>query len=274
MVSEVELNNGVRIPQLGYGVYRIPDGDVAGAVHRAFEAGYRSIDTATLYGNERGVGQAVRESGLPREDVFVTTKLWNTEHGHDEALRAFEGSLRELGLDCVDLYLIHWPVPSRDRYVDTWRALEKIASDGRARAIGVSNFQAPHLRRLIDETGVVPAVNQIELHPWLQQPKLRAFHEEHGIATEAWSPIARGGERLSGSEVISTVARKHGKTPAQVVLRWHIELGHIAIPKSVTPERIKQNIDVFDFEFDEQDVAGFATLEAGERLGPHPDTHS
>ncbi|RBM23613.1 oxidoreductase [Prauserella sp. PE36] len=274
MVSEVELNNGVRIPQLGYGVYRIPDGDVAGAVHRAFEAGYRSIDTATLYGNERGVGQAVRESGLPREDVFVTTKLWNTEHGHDEALRAFEGSLRQLGLDYVDLYLIHWPVPSRDRYVDTWRALEKIASDGRARAIGVSNFQVPHLRRLIDETGVVPAVNQIELHPWLQQPKLRAFHEEHGIATEAWSPIARGGERLSGSEVISTVARKHGKTPAQVVLRWHIELGHIAIPKSVTPERIKQNIDVFDFEFDEQDVAGFATLEAGERLGPHPDTHS
>ncbi|MBK1788761.1 aldo/keto reductase [Prauserella cavernicola] len=274
MVSEVELNNGARIPQLGFGVYKIPDDEVVTAVTTAFEAGYRSIDTATLYRNERGVGQAVAKSGLAREDVFVTTKLWNTDQGYDEALRAFDASLGELALDYVDLYLIHWPVPSKDRYVDTWRALEKIASDGRARTIGVSNFQVAHLERLIAETGVVPAVNQIELHPWLQQAELRAFHAEHGIATEAWSPIARGGERLADNEVIGAAARKHGKTPAQVVLRWHLELGTIVIPKSVTPERIAQNIDVFDFELDQDDLAAFATLEAGERLGPDPDTLS
>lgn len=271
-VPTVELNNGVRMPQLGFGVYKVPDAEATDTVLTAFEAGYRSVDTATLYRNERGVGEAVAKSGLPREELFVTTKLWNTEHGYDAALRAFDVSLRELSLDYVDLYLIHWPVPSKDLYVDTWRALEKIASDGRARAIGVSNFQVPHLKRLMKETGVTPAVNQIELHPWLQQPELRAFHEENGIATEAWSPIARGGARLTGSEVISTVARKHGKTPAQVVLRWHVEMGHVVIPKSVTPARIAENIDVFDFELDEQDIAGFATLESGDRLGPHPDT--
>ncbi|PXY28186.1 aldo/keto reductase [Prauserella muralis] len=271
-VPTVELNNGVRMPQLGFGVYKVPDAEATDTVLTAFEAGYRSVDTATLYRNERGVGEAVAKSGLPREELFVTTKLWNTEHGYDAALRAFDVSLRELALDYVDLYLIHWPVPSKDLYVDTWRALEKIASDGRARAVGVSNFQVPHLQRLIDETGVTPAVNQIELHPWLQQPELRTFHEENGIATEAWSPIARGGERLSGSEVISTVARKHGKTPAQVVLRWHLEMGHVVIPKSVTPARIAENIDVFDFELDEHDIAAFATLESGDRLGPHPDT--
>jgi len=269
MVPTIRLNNDVELPALGFGVYKLPDGEVEAAMRVAMEAGYRSFDTATLYGNERGVGAAVRSSGLPREELFVTTKLWNTEHGYDAALRAFDGSLELLGLDYVDLYLIHWPVPSQDRYVETWRALQKILADGRARAIGVSNFQIPHLRRLVDETDVVPAVNQIELHPGLQQAALRAFHEERGIVTEAWSPLARG--RKLDSEVVQTVARKHGKTPAQVVLRWHIEMGHMVIPKSATPSRIRENFDIFDFELDAQDIAGFATLESGDRLGPHPD---
>ncbi|WP_205660605.1 aldo/keto reductase [Amycolatopsis antarctica] len=270
MVPTVQLNDGNHMPRLGFGVYKIPDEETVRAVHTAFEAGYRGIDTATLYRNERGVGEAVRTGGLPREDLFVTTKLWNTEHGHDSALRAFDRSMSELGLDYVDLYLIHWPVPAQDRYVETWKALEKIQADGRARSIGVSNFQIPHLRRLLDEADVVPAVNQIEAHPHLQQTALRRFHEQNGIVTEAWSPLARGGEVLE-SEVVRTVARKHGKTPAQVVLRWHIEMGHVVIPKSATPRRIAENIDVFDFELDQQDVAGFATLELDRRLGPNPD---
>lgn len=273
MVPTVELNNGVRIPQVGFGVYKIPDDEVVDALGTAFDAGYRSVDTATLYRNERGVGVAVAQSGLPREEVFVTTKLWNTDHGYDRAMRAFDTSLSLLGLDYVDLYLIHWPVATTDRYVQTWRALEKLAADGRARAIGVSNFQVEHLRRLLEETDVVPAVNQIEVHPWLQQPQLRTFHAAHGIATEAWAPIARGGARL-GDEVLDRLARKHGKTPAQVVLRWHIELGHVVIPKSVTPARIAENIDVFDFELDEPDLAAMATLDAGQRTGPHPDAMS
>ncbi|GAB3724260.1 aldo/keto reductase [Amycolatopsis oliviviridis] len=270
MVTGIRLNNGTSLPQLGFGVYKIGDDVVAGAIRTAIEAGYRAIDTATLYANERGVGDAVRTSGLPREELFVTTKLWNTEHGYDSALRAFDTSLEELGLEYVDLYLIHWPLPSQDKYVETWRALEKIASGGRAKAIGVSNFQIPHLERLIEETGTVPAVNQIECHPWLQQPLLREFHEKHGIATEAWGPLARGGELLA-DEKITTIAEKHGKTPAQVVLRWHIEMNHLVIPKSVTPERIKANIDVFDFALDAHDTAAIATLEQGKRLGPDPD---
>ncbi|NIH88198.1 aldo/keto reductase [Amycolatopsis granulosa] len=269
MVPSIRLNNDVELPALGFGVYKLADGDVGAAMRVAIEAGYRSFDTATLYGNERGVGAALRASGLPREELFVTTKLWNTEHGYDSALRAFDGSRKLLGLDYVDLYLIHWPVPRQDRYVETWRALEKILADGGARAIGVSNFQVPHLERLIAETEVVPAVNQIELHPGLQQPALRAFHAEHGIVTEAWSPLARG--RQLDSEVVTTVARKHGKTPAQVVLRWHIEMGHMVIPKSATPSRIRENIDIFDFELDAQDIAGFATLQSGDRHGPHPE---
>jgi 2,5-diketo-D-gluconate reductase A len=270
MVPAIALNNDVQMPVLGFGVYKIPDDEVERAVHTALEAGYRSIDTATLYKNERGVGAAMRDSGLPREELFVTTKLWNTEHGHDKALAAFDRSLRELGLDYVDLYLIHWPLPGEDKYVETWQALEKILADGRARAIGVSNFQQPHLQRLLDETDVVPVVNQIELHPNLQQPALRGFHEKKGIITEAWSPLARGGELLA-HEVIRTIARKHGKSPAQVVLRWHVEMGHVVIPKSVTPERITENIDIFDFQLDSQDIAAIATLENGTRLGPHPD---
>ncbi|GAB3007669.1 aldo/keto reductase [Amycolatopsis acidiphila] len=262
MVPAIQLNNDVRMPSLGFGVYKIPDREVERAVHTAIEAGYRSIDTATLYRNERGVGAAVRGSGLPREELFVTTKLWNDSHGYDNALRAFEGSLRELGLDYVDLYLIHWPVPGEDKYVETWRALEKILADGRARAVGVSNFEVPHLERLLAETDVVPAVNQVELHPHLQQAALRKFDTDHGIVTESWSPLARG--RLLEHDILRTIARKHGKTPAQVVLRWHIEMGLVAIPKSVTPERIRENIDIFDFELDSQDVAGIAILEGGQ----------
>lgn len=254
-------------------MYKIGDDEVVRAIHTAIEAGYRSIDTATLYANERGVGEAVRTSGLPREDLFVTTKLWNTEHGYDSALRAFDTSISELGLDYVDPYLIHWPLPSRDKYVETWRAVGKIASDGRARAIGVSNFKAPHLERLMAETGVIPAVNQVELHPWLQQPLLREFHDKHEIITEAWSPLARGGELLA-DETITTIAGKHGKTPAQVVLRWHIEMNHMVIPKSVTPQRIAENIDAFDFALDAHDVAAIATLEQGRRTGADPDTLS
>ncbi|MDT7726767.1 MAG: 2,5-diketo-D-gluconate reductase [Actinomycetota bacterium] len=266
MVPSIALNDDVRLPQIGFGVYKVPDDEVAKAVRSAFDAGYRSVDTATLYENERGVGQAVRESGLPREELFVTTKLWNTDHGYDQALRAFDKSLGELGLDYVDLYLIHWPVPEKDLYVETWRALETLLADGRTRAIGVSNFDEPQLRRLLDEGDVAPAVNQIELHPWLQRPELRDFHRRNEIATEAWSPLARGGELLT-IDPITTIARKHGKSPAQVVLRWHIEMDHVVIPKSVNPERIVENIDLFDFELDLQDIAAIATLEAGRRVG-------
>ncbi|SFQ60611.1 Aldo/keto reductase [Amycolatopsis arida] len=266
----VEIRENVFMPRLGFGVYKIPADETTTLVRTAIELGYRGIDTASLYGNERGVGQAVRDCGLPREELFVTTKLWNTEHGYDAALRAFDTSRRELGLDYVDLYLVHWPQPRLDRYVETWRALEKILADGGARAIGVSNFQAPHLERLLAETDIPPAVNQVELHPWLQQAALRDFHQRHGIVTEAWRPLG-GGPELFAEEVVRTVAQKHGRTPAQVVLRWHLEMGHVVIPKSAHSERIAENAAILDFELDSQDIAGFATLERGQRLGPHPD---
>jgi 2,5-diketo-D-gluconate reductase A len=260
MTPAITLNNGVDMPRLGLGVYKIPDRDVERVVHTAFAAGYRSIDTATFYRNERGVGAAVRSSGLSREEVFVTTKLWNTDHGYDRALRAFDTSLATLGLDYVDLYLIHWPVPNQDRYVETWRALEKILADGRARAIGVSNFGVRELRRLVEETEIVPAVNQVELNPFRQQAELRAFATGHDIVTESWSPLARG--RGLGTELLTTIAAKHGKTPAQVVLRWHLELGLVAIPKSITARRIAENIDLFDFDLDESDLVAIATLDS------------
>jgi 2,5-diketo-D-gluconate reductase A len=270
-VPNVTLNNGVEMPQLGFGVWQVPDEDATAAVRTAIEVGYRSIDTAAIYGNEEGTGKGIAESGVSREELFVTTKLWNGEQGYDTTLAAFEESLRRLKLDYVDLYLIHWPVPSQDKYVDTWKAFEKLYADGRARSIGVSNFNPHHLRRLFADTTVVPALNQIELHPYLIQEELRAFDSEHGIATEAWSPLAQGGELLKDAE-INTLAEKYGKTPAQIVLRWHIQLGNVVIPKSVTPSRIKENFDLFDFELSATDLGTVTALNRNERTGGDPDT--
>ncbi|NLU66868.1 aldo/keto reductase [Streptomyces sp. HNM0574] len=269
-VPNVTLNNGVTIPQLGFGVFQVPDEETTAAVGTALESGYRSIDTAAVYGNEAGVGRALASSGVPREELFVTTKLWNDDQGCDATLAAFDASLEKLGLEYVDLYLIHWPTPARDRYLDTYRAMEKLLADGRTRAIGVSNFQPAHLRRLLDHTGIVPVLNQVELHPGLQQRELRAFHAEHGIATEAWSPLAQGA--LLKDEAIAGIAERHGKTPAQVVLRWHLQEGTIVIPKSVTPERIRQNLDVFGFALTQADMDAVAALDSGMRTGPDPDT--
>lgn len=268
-IPTITLNNGVQIPQLGFGTFQVPPDQTAQAVRTALDAGYRSIDTAAAYRNEPGVGEAIVSSGLRRDELFVTTKLWNSDHGYDQALRAFDASLDKLQLDYVDLYLIHWPQPANDDFVDTWEAFEKIAADGRARAIGVSNFKAPHIRRLLEETGTVPAVNQIELHPNLTQSDMRAFHREHGIATEAWSPLAQGA--LLSDRAVTGLADKYGKTPAQIILRWHLQLGNIVIPKSVTPERIGSNLDVFDFELDDDDVAVISDLDTGTRIGPDPD---
>lgn len=272
-VPSITLNNGVSMPQLGFGVWQVPDDEAARAVGSALEAGYRSIDTAAVYENEKGTGEAVAASGIPRDELFVTTKLWNSEQGYDSTLRAFDASLARLGLDYVDLYLIHWPLPARDAYVDTYKAFETLLADGRARAIGVSNFLPEHLERLLGETSVVPAVNQIELHPQLQQAESRAVHAKHGIATEAWSPLGQG-RGLLEVPAIAAIARKHGKTPAQIVLRWHIQLGNVVIPKSVTPSRIKENIDVFGFELDADDLGALAALDEGRRLGPDPATFS
>jgi diketogulonate reductase-like aldo/keto reductase len=270
-VPPIILNNGVEMPQLGFGVWQVPDDEAERAVAAALEAGYRSIDTAASYGNEEGTGKAIAASGLPREDVFVTTKLGNGDHGYDSALRAFDASLEKLGLDYIDLYLIHWPLPSRGEYTDTYKAFEKLYADGRARAIGVSNFLPEHLRQLTAQTSVVPAVNQIELHPHLQQREAREFHAERGIATEAWSPLGQGKGLLEVPAVVA-IARKHGRTPAQIVLRWHVQLGNIAIPKSVTPSRIKENIEVFDFSLDDEDLAAISALNEDRRLGPDPAT--
>ncbi|MEC3979999.1 aldo/keto reductase [Amycolatopsis sp. H20-H5] len=264
------LNNDVALPQVGFGVWQVPADDTARVALTALEAGYRSIDTAASYGNEAGVGEAIRTSGLPRDDVFVTTKLANPDHGYDAALRAFDRSLAELRLDRLDLFLIHWPLPKRDDYVETWRALEKLYADGRVRAIGVSNFHPPHLRRLLAETDVVPAVNQIELHPRLPQAELREVHAGHGIVTEAWSPLAQG--TLLADRTVKALAAKYGKTGAQLVLRWHLQLGTVAIPKSVTPSRIRENLEVFDFELAEDDMTALGELDDGTRTGPDPDT--
>jgi diketogulonate reductase-like aldo/keto reductase len=270
-VPPIILNNGVEMPQLGFGVWQVPDDEAETAVATALEAGYRSIDTAAIYGNEEGTGKAIAASGLPREELFVTTKLWNDDQGYDATLRAFETSLAKLGLEYVDLYLIHWPLPSQDRYVDTYKAFEKLHADGLVRAIGVSNFLPEHLDRLIAETSVVPAVNQIELHPHLQQRAVREYHAGQGIATEAWSPLGQGKGLLEVPAIVA-IARKHDRTPAQVVLRWHLQLGNVVIPKSVTPSRIKENIDVFDFSLDDEDLAAISALNEDRRLGPDPAT--
>ncbi|MQA16217.1 MAG: aldo/keto reductase [Pseudonocardiaceae bacterium] len=271
-VPRITCNDGVTIPQLGFGVFQIPPDDTAPAVRTALDTGYRHIDTAQMYRNEQGVGQAIAESGVRREDVFVTTKLDNDQHGYEAAMAALDASLQRLGTDYVDLFLIHWPRAAADRYVETWTAFEKLRADGRARSIGVSNFTSAHLDRLAAETATVPAVNQVELHPQLQQPQLREYHRSHGIATEAWSPIAQGG--VLDDRTVRALADKYGKTPAQLVLRWHLQLGNIVFPKSVTPSRISENFDVFDFELAADDMAAIGALDEGRRIGPDPDTLS
>ncbi|MCB0914149.1 MAG: aldo/keto reductase [Actinobacteria bacterium] len=268
-VPNVLLNNGVLIPQLGFGTFKVPPEKAEEVTLQALEIGYRHLDTAQMYGNERGVGAGVRASGLPREEIFVTTKLNNGRHGRDQALAAFDASLDALGFDYVDLFLVHWPLPARDQYVEAWRALAEIAADGRARAIGVSNFHQEHLRRLADECEVVPAVNQIEVHPYLTQDALRAFDAEAGIATEAWSPLARG--RVLDDPVVVQVADAVARTPSQVVLRWAIQRGDIVFPKSSDPGRMAENFDLFDFDLSEQQMAAISALNRDERTGPNPD---
>ena len=269
-IASLTMNNGLRIPQVGFGVFQIPEEETASAVTTALDVGYRLIDTAQGYQNEEGVGSAVADAGIDLDDVFITTKLANHFQGFDAALSAFDESMRKLRLDVLDLFLIHWPLPMFDQYVETWRALEKLVGEGRVRSIGVSNFTVAHLQRLFDETDIVPAVNQIELHPQFPQDELRAFHAEHGILTESWGPLGQGKGLLEDPRIIE-VAESKGRTPAQVVLRWHIQLGCVVIPKSVTPERIRENFAVADFELDDADLAAIAELNTGERLGPDPE---
>jgi 2,5-diketo-D-gluconate reductase A len=261
---------GAEIPQLGFGVFQVPPQDTADVVARALQVGYRHIDTAAAYRNEAAVGEAVRASGLNRGEVFVTTKCFNDDHGYERAQRAFRSSLERLQFEYVDLYLIHWPVPAHDLYVDTWKAFIDLQAEGLIRAIGVSNFQPAHLERLVTETGVTPAINQVELHPYLQQAPLRKVHEELGILTEAWSPLAQG--QVLKDPTITAIADAHAKTPGQVVIRWHLQLGNVVIPKSVTPQRIAQNFDVFDFDLSDAEMASIEALDAGRRTGPNPDT--
>lgn len=272
-VPNITLNDGNTIPQLGFGVFQIEPKDTVGAVAEALSIGYRHIDTAEMYGNEKEVGEAVRQSGLDRGDVYVTSKLSNAFHEPDEARRAFDDTLSQLGFDYVDLFLIHWPLPTRygGDYVSTWKAMEEFKHDGRARSVGVSNFQVDHLERLAAETGTVPAVNQIEVHPYFTNGTVRAYGREHGIATEAWSPIAQGG--VLEDPAITGIADKTGKSPAQVVLRWHVQRGDIVFPKSVTPSRMRENFDLFDFELSPSDMEAISALDKGEkgRTGPHPD---
>jgi len=269
-VPTVALRGGEEIPQLGFGVFQVPPKETAEVTTRALLAGYRHIDTAAAYRNEAGVGQAVHAAGLDRSDVFITTKCFNDDHGYEQAKHAFKASLDRLETSYVDLYLIHWPVPAHDRYVETWKAFIELQEDGLIRAIGVSNFNQPHLERLIAETGVTPAVNQVELHPLFQQAGLRREHEELGIVTEAWSPLAQG--QVLDDPAITQIAEEHGRSPGQIVIRWHLQLGNVVIPKSVTPERIEQNFDVFGFELSQEEMSAIEALDAGTRIGPDPET--
>jgi 2,5-diketo-D-gluconate reductase A len=272
MAPKTTLNNGVTIDQLGYGVYKVPADDCANLVSTAIDAGYRTVDTAALYGNEEGVGRAVNAAvaaGTPREDLFVTSKVWNDRHGYDSTLAAFGESMSRLGLDYVDMFLIHWPCPEQDLFIPTYKALETLYQEGRVRAIGVSNFEPAHLHRLMDATGVVPAVNQVELHPWLQQRELRALHAELGITTQAWSPLARG--QLLDDPALAALAASHGRSTAQLVLRWHVQSGHLVIPKASSPARIAENLHVFDFSLSDADMAAIAALDCGRRSGSDPN---
>jgi 2,5-diketo-D-gluconate reductase A len=269
-VPKLTMNDGHQIPQLGFGVFQIQPDETVQSVRTALDVGYRLIDTAQGYRNEEGVGEALAGSAIPAEDIFVTTKLTNSEHGRDKTLRAFEGSMRKLRLEVLDLFLIHWPQPKLDLYVETWKTFEELRRDGRIRSIGVSNFTIDHLQRLLDETGVVPAVNQVELHPRFPQEELRAFHAQHDILTEAWAPLGQG-KGLLDEPVLAQLGRSKNKTPAQLVLRWHLQLGNVVIPKSVTASRIRENFEVFDFELDDAEMAQIGGLATGERLGPDPE---
>lgn len=266
----IQLSDAQRIPQIGLGVWQASDEEARAAVRVALEEGYRHVDTASIYGNEKGVGEGLRDAGIPREQVFLTTKIWNDAHGFESATAALDGSLERLNVDYVDLLLIHWPAPSQDNYIDTWRALIEAQRSGKARSIGVSNFNPDHLKKLIDETGVAPVLNQIELHPFMQQEALRSAHESMGIATQSWSPLGQG-SALSDPAILE-IARKHGRTAAQIIIRWHMELGLIAIPKSITPSRIRENFNVFDFSLETSDLAAIVALDSGKRLGPDPST--
>jgi 2,5-diketo-D-gluconate reductase A len=269
-IPEIALRDGNAIPQLGFGVFLVPPAETERAVASALQAGYRHLDTAAAYRNETEVGNAIRASGIERSSIFLTTKCSNDDHGYEQAKRACQQSLERLDTGPLDLYLIHWPVPSQDLYVETWRAFIELAAEGLVRSIGVSNFQPAHLERIISETSVTPSVNQIELHPWLQQRELRRKHDELGIATEAWSPLARG--RALDHPLLEAIGQRHGRSPAQVVLRWHLQIGNVVIPKSVTPERIRENIDLFGFELSADEIAAIGDLDRGERIGPDPDT--
>lgn len=269
-VPTITLNNGVEIPQLGFGVFQIPPADTKAATLTALETGYRHIDTAEMYGNEEGVGQAIRESGIPRDEIFVTSKLNNGFHATEAALAAFDTTLETLDIGHVDLFLMHWPLPGVGDFVETWKAMETMYAGGKVRAIGVSNFKQHHLNRLLAESTVVPAANQIEIHPYLTQDDMRAFDREHEIATEAWSPIAQG--KVLGDPVIERISRRVEQSPAQVVLRWHIQRGDIVFPKSVTKERVEANFDLFGFELSDADMSDITALNRDERTGPDPDT--
>ncbi len=269
-VPTIALRDDGQIPQLGFGVFQIPPAETVEATTVALQAGYRHIDTAAAYRNEAEVGQAIHASGLDRGDVFVTTKCFNDNHGYEQAKHACKESLGRLETGYIDLYLIHWPVPSQDKFVDTWKAFVELQQEGLVRSIGVSNFQPAHLHRIIEETGVTPSVNQIELHPRFQQAGLRREHEDLGIVTEAWSPLAQGA--VLDDPEITDIAKAHDKTPGQVVLRWHVQLGNVVFPKSVTPERIEENFDLFDFHLTDEEMGRIEALDAGDRTGPDPDT--